>query len=121
MRFIRFRLFPVRSPLLRESLLFSIPSVTKMFQFTEYSCFKNKACSIFNRTGFPIRKSTGQRLLATSPKLIAGCYVLHRLLMSRHPPYTLNEIFPRSYLERKKIILSQICLMLNLDCNLLYC
>src|SRR3989338_3660968 len=40
-------------------------------------------------TGYPIRKSPVQRLLATSPKLIAGCYVLHRLLMSRHPPYAL--------------------------------
>ena len=30
-----FRLFPVRSPLLRESLLLSFPSATKMFQFAE--------------------------------------------------------------------------------------
>ena len=30
---IRFGLFPVRSPLLRESLLFSFPAGTKMFQF----------------------------------------------------------------------------------------
>ena len=29
----RFGLFPVRSPLLRESLLFSFPEGTKMFQF----------------------------------------------------------------------------------------
>src|SRR3990167_740722 len=38
---------------------------------------------------FHIRRSPGQRLLATSPKLIAGCYVLHRLAVSRHPPSTL--------------------------------
>ncbi len=31
---IWFGLLPVRSPLLRESLLFSSPQVTKMFQFT---------------------------------------------------------------------------------------
>ena len=30
----RFGLFPFRSPLLRESLLFSFPPATKMFQFT---------------------------------------------------------------------------------------
>ena len=30
----RFGLIPVRSPLLRESLLFSFPPATKMFQFT---------------------------------------------------------------------------------------
>jgi hypothetical protein len=29
----RFRLFPVRSPLLRESLLLSLPPGTEMFQF----------------------------------------------------------------------------------------
>ena len=32
-----FGLFPVRSPLLRESLLFSFPAATKMFQFTAYA------------------------------------------------------------------------------------
>src|SRR5258708_31181906 len=31
---IRFRLFPVRSPLLRESRLMSVPPATEMFQFT---------------------------------------------------------------------------------------
>jgi hypothetical protein len=33
----RFGLFPVRSPLLRESLLFSIPPGTKMFQFPGFA------------------------------------------------------------------------------------
>ena len=32
-----FGLFPVRSPLLRKSLLFSFPRVTKMFQFTPFA------------------------------------------------------------------------------------
>ena len=31
---VRFRLFPVRSPLLRESLLLSLPGGTEMFQFS---------------------------------------------------------------------------------------
>ena len=34
---IRFGLVPVRSPLLRKSLLFSFPGVTKMFQFTPFA------------------------------------------------------------------------------------
>ena len=34
---IRFRLFPVRSPLLGESLLFSLPAGTKMFQFPAFA------------------------------------------------------------------------------------
>jgi hypothetical protein len=32
-----FGLFPVRSPLLRESLLFSVPRATKMFQFAPFA------------------------------------------------------------------------------------
>ena len=34
---IWFRLFPVRSPLLRESRLISVPPVTEMFQFTGFA------------------------------------------------------------------------------------
>jgi hypothetical protein len=32
-----FRLFPLRSPLLGESHLISLPSATKMFQFAEFA------------------------------------------------------------------------------------
>jgi hypothetical protein len=32
-----FRLFPLRSPLLRESRLFSLPPATKMFQFAGFA------------------------------------------------------------------------------------
>ena len=34
---IWFRLFPVRSPLLRESFLLSFPLDTKMFQFSRFA------------------------------------------------------------------------------------
>src|SRR3954447_22365453 len=40
--------------------------------------------------GFPIRKSTGQRLFSASPWLIAVVHVLHRLLVPRHPPRALT-------------------------------
>ena len=43
-------------------------------------------------TGFPIRKSPDQSLVADSPGLIAGSYVLHRLLVPRHPPCALNNL-----------------------------
>ena len=39
--------------------------------------------------GFPIRRSRGQRLVSTSPELIAAAHVLHRLLAPRHPPCAL--------------------------------
>ena len=37
--------------------------------------------------GFPIRKSSDQCSVGSSPRLIAASYVLHRLLMPRHPPF----------------------------------
>jgi hypothetical protein len=43
-------------------------------------------------TGFPIRKSPDRSLVADSPGLIAGSYVLHRLLVPRHPPCALNNL-----------------------------
>ena len=45
---IGFGLFPFRSPLLRESLLFSLPPFTKMFQFNGLSrtLLKEVMCSI---------------------------------------------------------------------------
>jgi hypothetical protein len=44
------------------------------------------------RWGFPIRKSPDRLLFARSPELIAGCRVLRRLSMPRHPPYTLKSL-----------------------------
>ncbi len=44
------------------------------------------------RLGFPIRRSPDQRLLSGSPKLIAACHVLRRLLAPRHPPCALSSL-----------------------------
>src|SRR5215207_4875492 len=40
--------------------------------------------------GFPIGRSTGQRLFSASPWLIAAVHVLLRLLVPRHPPCALT-------------------------------
>src|SRR5215213_6640714 len=42
--------------------------------------------------GFPIRTPPDQSSFASSPGLFAGCRVLRRLSMPRHPPYTLNRL-----------------------------
>ena len=42
--------------------------------------------------GFPIRKSTDRSLFTGYPWLIASYYVLHRLLLPRHPPCTLSHL-----------------------------
>src|SRR5262249_39433362 len=51
------------------------------------------------RVGFPIRRSRDQRLVSTSPALIAAAHVLHRLLAPRHPPCALVLLIERSTLS----------------------
>jgi hypothetical protein len=86
----RFRLFPFRSPLLRESLLLSFPQGTEMFQFPWFPlpalCVQAGVPPFFAVVGFPIRISTDQCSVDSSPWLIAVTRVLHRLQAPRHPP-----------------------------------
>src|SRR3954467_1569640 len=42
--------------------------------------------------GSPTRRSSDQRSVDSSPRLIAASYVLHRLLVPRHPPCALNNL-----------------------------
>ena len=42
------------------------------------------------RDGLPHSEIPGSMLVVSSPRLIADYYVLHRLLLPRHPPYALN-------------------------------
>ncbi len=62
-----FRLFPVRSPLLRKSRLLSFPEGTEMFQFPPLSpsclCVQQEV-SRRSEMGCPIRKSPDQRVFA---------------------------------------------------------
>jgi hypothetical protein len=92
----RFGLFPFRSPLLRESLLLSLPVGTEMFHFPTLPppalCVQAGAMGHYAPSGFPIRKSPDRSLVADSPGLIAGSYVLHRLLVPRHPPCALTNL-----------------------------
>jgi hypothetical protein len=91
-----FGLFPFRSPLLRESRLLSLPAGTEMFHFPALPppalCVQAGVTGNYARSGFPIRKSPDQRLVADSPGLIAGSNVLHRLLVPRHPPCALTNL-----------------------------
>ena len=88
------RLVPFRSPLLRESRLISVPPVTEMFQFSGFApsllCIQSEVTS--KRPGFPIRTSADQGPFAGSPQLIAGCHVLRRLSLPRHPPHALIRL-----------------------------
>jgi hypothetical protein len=67
-----FGLFPFRSPLLRELTSFSFPPLTEMFHFSGFATSdEHWSSGVYHLTGFPIRKSPVQRLLDTSPRLIA--------------------------------------------------
>ena len=91
----RFRLFPVRSPLLRESLLLSIPRGTKMFQFSPFASIHYVfmyGCHSINRDRFPHSEISGSKPVSSSPKLIAAFHVLHRLSAPRHPPCALSSL-----------------------------
>jgi hypothetical protein len=48
--------------------------------------------------GFPIRRSRDQRLVSTSPRLIAAAHVLLRLLAPRHPPCALILLIEKNSL-----------------------
>ena len=110
--YTRFGLFPVRSPLLRESQLISFPAGTEMFQFPAFAsydlCIQSWMIRSLPRTGFPIRKSPDQSLFSGSPKLIAACHVLHRLLAPRHPPYALSSLTIKLLLVKDAIYFSPL-------------
>ena len=77
-----FGLFRVRSPLLAESLLFSVPAGTEMVHFptlpsTAY-VFSQGYPGI-SQSGFPHSEIPGSKPVCGSPRLIAAYHVLHRL------------------------------------------
>ena len=83
-----FGLFPGRSPLLGESLLFSLPRGTKMFQFPRFAsplCGDNGIKPL----GCPIRKSTGQRIFAPHRGLsqLITSFIASVSLGIRHTPF----------------------------------
>ena len=92
LRIVRFRLIRVRSPLLAESLLFSSPPGTEMFQFS--GCrplsFRSRSRRM-NGGGLPHSEIPGSKPVCGSPELIAAYHVLHRLLVPSHPPSALSS------------------------------
>src|SRR6059036_992549 len=94
-----FGLFRVLSPLLAESLLFSVPTGTEMVHFPALSStaygFSGGSFGISQR-GFPHSEIPGSKPICGSPGLIAAYRVLRRLLEPRHSPYTLSSLTIRN-------------------------
>lgn len=84
MALCRFRLFPVRSPLLRESHSISFPGTTRRFYFVP--CVPLSGAMVLTIAGCPIRRSGPQRLFAPPPGLSqlttsfihSGCQGIHQ-------------------------------------------
>jgi hypothetical protein len=94
-----FGLFRVRSPLLAESLLFSVPAGTEMVHFPALPSRAYEFSAGFSgisQRGFPHSEIPGSKLICSSPGLIAAYRVLHRLLVPRHSPYTLSSLTIRN-------------------------
>ena len=88
--------FRFRSPLLSESLLFSSPPGTKMFQFPGLPslklCIGLRMIKLFNFIGFPHSDTPGSLPVYDSPRRFAVICVLLLLYMPRHPPYALTNL-----------------------------
>ena len=84
----RFGLFPGRSPLLGESLLFSFPGGTKMFQFPPLALCIRQSVRLMP-DGLSHSDISGSMVICTYPELFAAYHVLLRLHEPRHPPCAL--------------------------------
>ena len=90
----RFRLFPVRSPLLGESFLLSFPPVTEMFQFTGSPLVTlciHVTMIESSSTGLLHSETYESQLLAAPRSYRLPCVLLRRHV-PRHPPRALLDL-----------------------------
>ena len=90
----RFGLLRVRSPLLAQSLLFSLPPGNEMFQFPGFAPYSVR-CREVSPGGLPHSEIRASGDICSSARLIAACHVLLRLREPRHPSCALLS-FPFS-------------------------
>ncbi len=86
--------------------MLSLPTGTEMFQFPALaSCpygFRTGSPGI-SREGLPHSGIPGLASVCDYPGLIAAYHALHRLLVPRHPPYTLSSLTPLCFGETEWI------------------
>ena len=77
-----------------------------MFQFPPLAtlslCIQPKVSWTLLHDGFPIRRSTGQRLYTAHRCLSQFYHVLHRLLVPRHPPNALTSLTAENVCSRPR-------------------
>ena len=87
----RFRLIPVRSPLLGKSSFLYFPAGTEMFQFSAFPPFSR--LQEMNLGRFPDLGDLRIIACLAAPRSLSQlCYVLRRLWTPRHPPCTLQNL-----------------------------
>ena len=93
---MEFGLFPLRSPLLGESRLLSLPPGTEMVHFPGFA----SRSLLYSEADTPIllgillqdSEIPRSQPVCGSLGLIAAYHVLHRLPSPRHPPYALSSL-----------------------------
>ena len=88
---MRFGLFPGRSPLLGESLVyFLFLQVLRCFSSLRLPLHPVMQITVLQTAGLSHSEIHGSEVICTYPWLIAAYHVLHRLREPRHPPDTLT-------------------------------
>ena len=99
----RFGLLPVRSPLLGQSRLISLPRVLRCFTspcVASVTYGFSAGSPPIRAGGFPHLEISGSTPACDSPELIAACRVLHRRPKPRHPPAALGSLTTRELSAR---------------------
>jgi hypothetical protein len=76
-------------------MFLSFPPGTEMVHFPGFARARlciHRAVRGFYPRGFPHSEIPGSMPACGSPRLIAACHVLHRLLLPRHPPCALSSL-----------------------------
>ena len=100
----RFRLLPVRSPLLGQSRLISLPRVLRCFTSPRVAARTyalGAGSPPITAGGLPHSEISGSTPACGSPKLIAACHVLHRRSKPRHPPSALSSLTTENFSARQ--------------------
>ena len=109
--------------------MFSSPGGTEMVHFPPLPSpayvFSGRYSSM-SQSGFPHSEIPGSKPACGSPRLIAACHVLHRLLAPRHSPYALSSLTKCSLhltflLSGPKAGLPRICGQKTTDCRIFSC
>ena len=88
---MRFGLFPVRSPLLGESLVyFLFLGVLRCFSSPRLPLYPVVKITSLQLAGLSHSEIRGSKDICSYPRLIAAYHVLHRLREPRHPPDALT-------------------------------